>query len=104
MLNYFVRPDKGRHLHNHPWEQAYSRVLLGWYDEQLLDQVTVRRRAGSKRVFSGRLFHRVSRVSALGALTLFRGIGGRARTWGFDVGGVFVPHYWYTRKEGRGRE
>lgn len=33
-LHRFVRNDSERHLHDHPWRQAYSLVLSGEYQEE----------------------------------------------------------------------
>lgn len=35
-LHNILRPDRDRHLHNHPWNRSYSIVLHGGYVEERL--------------------------------------------------------------------
>ena len=90
-----MRPDRDRHLHDHPWN-ARTIVLHNWYEEERPGDNTIAtrevfmRRAG----YTGRLmfgqYHRISAVPEDGVWTLFFTWRKRG-TWGFDVDGHKVP-------------
>jgi len=110
-LHYIARPDRDRHLHDHPWN-AHTIIGEGWYREEryhdLYEDPQVRqdlaaRKPGTppwapsklrKQGYTGALkhgeFHRITSVSPTGVWTIF--ITWRKRgSWGFDVDGVKVP-------------
>ena len=108
-VHHIMRPDRDRHLHDHPWN-ARTIVLRGWYTEErpwdacsdreamqadgiAIDDTT---RAVFHRIqgYTGRLlfgqYHRISAVSESGVWTLFFTWRKRG-SWGFDVDGKKVP-------------
>ena len=111
-LHLIARPDRDRHLHDHPWN-ARTIILDGWYEEERYwdesERGKVERQihahnplADSNTTnytvhlagYTGRLlfgqYHRITRVPAEGVWTLF--ITWRKRgSWGFDVNGRKVP-------------
>ncbi len=99
-LHGFVRPDRDRDLHNHPWDKSYSLILSGGYDEERLDgrvkgsDFIIKRtvRPGRINVIRKDDFHRVTKLHADIVWTLFV-TGRKLDTWGFrnrDTG-EFLP-------------
>lgn len=81
-LHTIVRPDRDRHLHDHPWN-ARTIILRGWYVEMREDGPYARKAGGTARLRYGE-FHRIVTIAPEAAVTLF--ITGRKRgTWGFKV-------------------
>jgi hypothetical protein len=120
-LHHIVRADRDRHLHDHPWP-ARTIVLRGWYDEErpiyeagrysshdLLgvshgqmpsdDRVVLHRSRGYTGTLAVGQFHRIGRVAADGAWTLFF-TWGESNGWGFRVGDRRVPHAEYLDVKG----
>lgn len=103
-LHHFIRPDRDRELHNHPWDQSISVILTGGYDEERLyghtfDGETVAGGEvleedygpGAINVIDANDFHRVSALKAdVETWTLFI-TGRKTQTWGFRLNdGKFV--------------
>lgn len=95
-LHGFVRHDKDRDLHNHPWDKSYSLILAGGYDEERLGddgRHFVRRvRPGMVNVIARDDFHRVTKLHSEIVWTLFI-TGRKLSTWGFrdTETGDFIP-------------
>lgn len=90
-VHHILRPDRDRHLHDHPWDFR-TLLLQGWYVEEREGGrgLTHLRVAGDTAALAHDEYHRIAQVSPDGALTLF--ITYRYRgTWGFKVDGVKVP-------------
>ncbi len=84
-LHGFMRHDKDRDLHNHPWDKSYSLVLAGGYDEERLRSRSVvrrRLRPGYVNVIRRDDFHRITLLHAEVVWTLFI-TGKKLDTWGF---------------------
>jgi hypothetical protein len=118
-VHHILRPDTDRHLHDHPWH-ARTVILDGWYEEERLGNPaaplprdfcgmrrmqdgTVRDRLHRNEGYTGELrfgeYHRISRVSLGGVVTLF--ITWRKQgTWGFEVDGRKVPWSEYLKEHG----
>ena len=98
-LHQIHRPDKDRHLHNHPWPWAVSFVLGGGYKEistkylecTSLDAKSYK--APTINVLNGLMYHRIVKVLP-NTFTLFIA-GPRTRDWGFNVDGEHVPSRTY---------
>ncbi|MGE4243692.1 hypothetical protein [Ramlibacter sp.] len=107
-IHYIRRPDTDRHLHDHPWN-ARTVVIDGWYEEERPSSTPLRRgwiglrvmKSGEERDvfrrdagYTGPLlfgqYHRISRVSPSGVMTLFI-TWKKQGTWGFEVDGRKVP-------------
>lgn len=98
-LHNIVRPDHGRHPHDHPsW--FVTIVLRGGYVEAVFDDRgrfvrTERRRRGQVIYRPATYVHRIVSVDR-GTWTL--SLWGRyTRQWGFYVDGQFMPEYAYPR-------
>lgn len=96
-IHHILREDRGRHLHDHPWN-ARTIILKGWYTERRLiegkwgDKHIVesnRTKGQTARILFGQ-YHSIDEVSPGGVYTLFFTwkYGG---TWGFLVDGKKVP-------------
>lgn len=91
-LHVIKRPDRDRHLHDHPWN-ARTIILRGGYTEQREDGDWHVRLPGDTATLRFGEFHRIAALYP-DATTLF--ITGRKRgTWGFKVDGAKVPHREY---------
>jgi len=97
MLNWFHKPDPGRHLHNHPWDKASSLHLFGSYVEEFIDGSMVIRKWGQYRTFRGELYHRITAVSPF-CVTLFRS-GKTVGDWGFWTEDGYISHKRYLPKD-----
>lgn len=115
-LHRFVRNDSERHLHDHPWRQAFSLVLAGEYQEErmilagggstlLWDQVV---RWGNS--IGARDIHRIAQVEPE-TWTLFCHTR-RIRPWGFfepleqgyhyeQYGGPDTREWWRSAPQGK---
>lgn len=82
-IHHIVRPDKDRHLHDHPFNFR-TFILEGWYDEEDVFGDTRVRFEGTTRKATAETFHRINKVSEGGVWTLFV-CGRRIQTWGFLV-------------------
>lgn len=84
-----MRPDRDRHLHDHPWN-ARTIILKGGYVEERADDWIRYHTAGDTARIRHGEYHRIAEVSEGGVWTLF--ITYRYRgTWGFLVDGKKVP-------------
>lgn len=89
-VHHIVRPDRDRHLHDHPWNFR-TVVLRGHYVEERENRCYFVRGAGTTASLQFGSFHRIAQVSPGGVWTLF--ITGRYRgTWGFKVQAQKVPY------------
>lgn len=90
-VHHICRPDGDRDRHNHPWEEARTFVMQGFYIEEREgeDGVTVRSE-GDTATLNNDLFHRIAYVSPGGVYTLFF-TWRKVSSWGFLRDGVFVP-------------
>lgn len=110
-LHIIRRPDRDRHLHDHPWD-ARTFVLRGWYQEERLNDNldwphrerpeyfdSFRRSAGDTASLKYGEYHRITQVAPDGVYTLFvtfRYVG----TWGFLVDGAKIPWRDYIATHG----
>jgi hypothetical protein len=93
MLHRLHVADFDRDMHNHPWEWATTRILVGWYIEnrKIPDGVSWHRRDRfDKAELNANTFHRISKVAPK-TWTLFHA-GERVQRWGFEKDGVFVDY------------
>jgi hypothetical protein len=91
-IHHILRADKGRHLHDHPWN-ARTIILRGAYREVRLNGSQFTRVCGDTARLNFGEYHKIQWVSG-GVCTLF--ITGRYKgVWGFLVKGKKVPHYEY---------
>ena len=103
-LHLIMRPDKDRHLHDHPWN-ARTIVLKGYYIEER--EPTYRSRCVFVPIFTrlrgytGRLlfgqYHRIRAVPEDGVWTMFWTWKKRG-TWGFNVDGQKVHYKEYLKE------
>lgn len=88
-IHHILRADDDRHTHDHPFN-AWTLILAGWYDEELLDAngntYIVRRDAGYYGPINWGQQHRIIQVSKGGVWTLFT-IFKVFGSWGFFIGG-----------------
>lgn len=102
-LHRFVRSDRDRELHNHPWDRAWSLVLAGGYVEERRHGDEVRThvvRPWSWNKLLANTFHRVDLIEN-DCWTIFV-TGDRVQDWGFwdrDTGG-YTPWREYLRQRG----
>lgn len=103
-----LREDRGRHLHDHPWN-ARTIVLRGWYRERRLHryivgdhEVEYLRLAGTTAVLKHNdpfdSWHTIDQVSPGGVFTLFI-TGPKQGPWGFLVDGVKVHWRQYLAQQ-----
>jgi hypothetical protein len=103
-LHGFVRHDKDRDLHNHPWDKSYSLILTAGYDEERRDGdgiVSRHVRPGQINVIAKNDYHRVTKLGADIVWTLFI-TGKKVDTWGFwdrDTGELVPWREYIARKE-----
>jgi hypothetical protein len=112
MIHHIHRPDRDRHLHNHPWDYSVSIILNGGYVEERLVMDKAGNITGTKvRVLYSPLinvikkddFHRIRQVD-YGTWTLFIA-GKRERDlwtgawWGFLVDGDLINHVDYIERK-----
>lgn len=97
-LHHIHRPDKDRHVHNHPFPWARAFILSGGYHESITRTNPMSGRTGylthdartwSSEAFEPGNYHRIVHVQP-GTWTLFFA-GRRSRDWGFLVDGAHVP-------------
>ena len=98
-LHRIHRPDKDRHVHNHPWPRAFAVILRGGYVEEVetaaFGRTWIERHghegfgAVSRRAFHPHRYHRIRAVMP-NTWTLFFA-GRRSRDWGFLKDGKHVP-------------
>ncbi|NMX77763.1 hypothetical protein HBO23_32870 [Pseudomonas sp. WS 5532] len=86
-FHWIEREDRDPHCHDHPW--AFRTLILhGWYTEELMSNdgsiSSKNRIAGDSYRRELGQFHRISRVSPGGVLTLVI-IGKKRDSWGFKV-------------------
>jgi hypothetical protein len=83
-LHHFLRPDRDRELHNHPWRWALSLVLVGGYEEDRFgdDGVVYTRRVRFASLIRHGDFHRIRRLRLHHAWSLFIA-GPKVSSWGF---------------------
>lgn len=100
-IHHILREDRGRHLHDHPWN-ARTIIGRGWYHEsRLAEDGTIKyftRTKGSTAAINYGEYHSIDEVSPGGVYTMFFTwkYGG---TWGFLVDGKKVPWREYTNAE-----
>jgi hypothetical protein len=96
-VHFIMRADRGRDLHDHPWD-ARTIILRRGYDETRLvegRQAFISRLPGDTAPLRYGEYHRITWVPPEGAWTLF--ITWKYQgTWGFLVDGKKVPHRAYT--------
>lgn len=100
-LHRFVNADAGdRNLHNHPWDEAYSRILCGRYTQQVIrnnaagEPQVVREvlEAGRDHAIAHNTYHQIVSVDA-GTWTFFAHTGWRHQ-WGFLEGHpILAPRF-----------
>ena len=96
-LQHIHRPDAMREFHDHPWFEAQSRILRGWYVERRFREYgrgrsspphTFTRNTGARSTLlnlpGARDRHRITAVAPDGAWTLFRTSERHGRGWGFQ--------------------
>lgn len=97
-LHHFIRPDRDRELHNHPWDRSVSVILSGGYDEERLvghtfnghevrggDVLEEDYWPGTINVIEADDFHRVAKLrDDVETWTLFI-TGRKVQTWGFRL-------------------
>lgn len=83
-LHHLTAPDYDPEEHNHPWLEARTTVLRGWYTETR-GGVRRARFAGDTAHFGGNTFHRITSVRR-GTWTLFYAGPKHGRGWGFADG------------------
>ena len=99
-LHHIHRPDKDRHVHNHPWPRAFAFVLRGGYTEEVLSWSRRAKRhyhyvyshssgQSSTIAFRPDNYHRIVSTRP-NTWTLFFA-GRRSRDWGFLKDGKHVP-------------
>ena len=96
-FHFIKREDIDRTPHDHPWAFR-SLILQGWYEEERIANpygiwptVTyARHEEGGTNVVGKGEFHRISRVSETGVLTLVI-LGRKQDSWGFLVAGHRIP-------------
>ncbi len=109
-IHEFIRGDRDRESHNHPWYFSFSVILAGGYTEQRLKgtpegyQVVEKTyRPGMINVIRNDDFHRVALLDGKTTWTLF--IAGRrtGESWGFlDVeASEFIPWQEHVRRRER---
>jgi len=107
-LHRFARPDRDRHLHDHPWAFV-SVVLRGGYTEQWRKIVgypgsgwvnVTQRRRGSIHKVGLDICHRIDSIRP-GTTTLVF-CGPRSRMWGFYTENGWLPFGEYLATEGAG--
>lgn len=98
-IHHIVRPDRDRHLHDHPWN-ARTFILKGGYVEQRIAKTkpdwmldyplcTITRPRGATCKLGFGEYHRISHIQVGGAWTLF--VSSKYQgSWGFLVDGVKV--------------
>lgn len=94
-LHHIAQADQDRHMHNHPWISARSRILTGGYLEERqawFETFTLWRGPGDVVELDSTTYHRIALVKP-GTWTLFTH-GPRCASWGFDVDGTHVD--WKT--------
>lgn len=91
-LHWIRRPDRDRHLHDHPWTFR-TFILDGWYAEQR-EGLSHWHFAGDTSKLKHGEFHRITAMPATGVWTLFVTYRKRS-TWGFLVNGGKVPYREY---------
>lgn len=107
VLHHIHRPDKDRHLHNHPWKTASFRVLSGSYLEERLvipdptypgiKETVIREiKTGDINELGADAFHRIHELR--GDVWTFGILGERVQEWGFMVDGIVVPHAEYAKR------
>lgn len=98
-----LRPDDDRHLHDHPFDWAFSLILEGGYTEERLKTpgdvgtYTTHYRAGDMNLIKRGEYHRISSVLP-DTRTLFI-TGKPTKGWGFLVDGVHVDRHEYHNPE-----
>lgn len=97
-LHKFLRSDKDRELHNHPWKWSFSLLLTEGYLEERWNGERVEkleRKAGTINIIRANDFHRVELLD-VGPWTLFIS-GPETQDWGFmnPETGVYIPHMEY---------
>lgn len=102
-LHHIMRPDRDRHLHDHPWN-ARTIILRGSYKEErkahnpalpgFIVTHSYRRKAGYTGTLKFGEYHRIAWVADGGAWTLFF-TWRKQGTWGFWVNGRKVPSRTY---------
>lgn len=83
-LHCFHASDEDVELHSHPWNQSYSLILSGSYQEEYLNNGVVKKRIlkpGMVNCISHDKFHRVDLLTPE-VWTLFLS-GSKTTTWGF---------------------
>lgn len=92
-VHHFLRADKERDRHNHPWPFR-TFIAKGWYDEEAAlwrgpglprEEINTRVSAGDTYARSVMDAHRVVKVSDGGVWTIVI-TGKKRRPWGFYVG------------------
>lgn len=105
-IHHILREDRGRDLHNHPWD-ARTIILKGWYIERRLEQfhhdnpewpdsdwVKYNRTSGNTATINADDFHSIDEVSPNGVWTMFITYAYQG-TWGFLKDGKFIKHTEY---------
>ncbi len=113
-LHHFFSPDRARHLHNHPWPWAESRILTGGYLERRKviskydpEQQRFIRSAGDVVRLYDHTYHSIDELDG-DVWTLFVTAGDAdpcpRKGWGFYVPemGGHVPHSTYEQLVGFG--
>ena len=95
-LHHFLKPDAGRHLHDHPWWSVSIR-LWGWYTERTEDGIRTPRFIQIRRPTDA---HRIDWICRRGCWTLFL-TGPVVRRWGFLTNSP--PWTPYDEYEGEGK-
>lgn len=103
-LHHFLRPDRDRELHNHPWKWALSFMLVGGYEEERrrADGVVVTRSVRFVNLIRHGDFHRVRRLRLHHAWSLIIA-GPKVSGWGFfdPETSKFIPsREFFTRGRG----
>lgn len=119
-LHHIMRHDLDRHRHNHPWPNARTIVLDGWYCEEREKlpgvaasgsvvatqwgadgsycDIIERARGDTARIRQSD-YHRILKVSPGGVRTVFLTWGFLGHgVWGFDVQGQHVPRRQYEQQ------
>jgi len=99
MIHHFHRRDQDRHLHNHPWDRAWSFLITGSYDEERLiwpknplssvGMGCEKRHVKWFNTLTAQDYHAVTKLNGE-VWTLFV-TGNRVQDWGFYVDGRHVP-------------